>query len=80
MRLNKIKLSGFGFTRGLAADIQSSVTVEKHIEIRKMKVKKRRMVLTVVVDSDAEPGHRDLVLTAPDYTQVVVDGALRITR
>jgi murein DD-endopeptidase MepM/ murein hydrolase activator NlpD len=75
----KVKVSGFGFNPGLAADIQSRGRIERNIEIRKAKIKKRRIVLTVVVRSSASPGPRDLVLTAPDYTQLVIEDALRVT-
>jgi murein DD-endopeptidase MepM/ murein hydrolase activator NlpD len=75
----KVRVSGFGFVPGLAADIQSRGTIEKSIEIRKAKIKKRRIVLTVVAESSAIPGPRDLVLTAPDYTQLIIEDALRVS-
>jgi hypothetical protein len=75
----KVRVSVFGFVAGLAADIQSRGTIEKSIEIRKAKIKKRRIVLTVVAESSAIPGPRDLVLTAPDYTQLIIEDALRVS-
>lgn len=53
--------------------------VEKNIEIRKARITKKRIVLAVVTGSSASPGHRDLVLVAPDYTQLVIENALRVT-
>jgi murein DD-endopeptidase MepM/ murein hydrolase activator NlpD len=74
----KIRVLGSGFTPGMAADIQSRGTIEKSIEIRKTKVKERRIVLTVVTAPSVSPGSRDLVLTAPDYSQVIVEDALLV--
>jgi murein DD-endopeptidase MepM/ murein hydrolase activator NlpD len=74
----KIKVIGFGFEPGLAVDLQARGSIEKNIEIRRVKIRKRRIVLTVSIGPDASPGPRDLVLTAPDYTQVVVEDALQV--
>jgi murein DD-endopeptidase MepM/ murein hydrolase activator NlpD len=74
----KVRIAGFGFAPGLAADIQSRDALERNIEIRKAKIKKNRLVLTVVVRASASPGPRDLVLTSPDYTQLIVDDALQV--
>ena len=74
----KIRVLGSGFTPGMAADIQSRGAIEKNIEIRRVKVKSRRVILTVIAGPSASPGARNLVLTAPDYTQLIVDDALRV--
>ena len=74
----KIKVIGFGFVPEMAVDIQLPGSIEKSIVIRRAKIKKRRIVLTVDIGPDAAPGARDLVLTAPDYTQIVVEEALRV--
>ncbi len=74
----KLKIRGLGFTRDLVVDIHGRAGAEKGVRIRRVKIGDKRILLTVTVDAAAEPGPRDIVITAPDYSQVVLEDALRV--
>lgn len=74
----KIRITGFGFSEELVAYVASPVEIERNIEVLKSRIKPRRIRLTLRVGSAASPGSRHVVLTAPDYSQLVLEDAFEV--
>ena len=74
----RVKITGFGFTPDLVADVHQPEAVERRIVVERAKIRPRQITLTVRVPADADSGPRRIVLTAPDYTQVMIEPAFRV--
>ncbi|MCP4205403.1 MAG: peptidoglycan DD-metalloendopeptidase family protein [bacterium] len=74
----KLKIRGFGFDPKLAAYVTAPAELGRHLEIVRARVRDRKVTLTIAVDEAASPGPRTIVLTAPDYSQLVIENAFRV--
>jgi hypothetical protein len=74
----KVRVFGSGLTRDMAAYVVSPVEVDHGVEVIKTRVRSRRVKLTLRIDPSASPGPRHVVLTASDYSQLVLENAFEV--
>ena len=76
----RLRLSGFGLSKDLVAYVASPVEIDHGVEILKARIKPRKVRLTLRIDPSAAPGPRHVVLTASDYSQLVLKNAFEVAR